>query len=169
MDQERFDQLTRTLASGVSRRRMMRGITGTALGGLLASVGIADAGAKPKTKEKTKEKCTAPNTTCGNGNCCTSSEVCSNGECLVAPNPGPVCIPGAQCFPIDGPIPCGCNGDGSTTCCAETQFDDGVCCPVDEAGQASCCFLVTADGATPVGCCPAGTDCDQTVGLCRTR
>jgi len=42
MDQERFDRITRTLASGQSRRGLLRGITGTALGGLLAAVGIAD-------------------------------------------------------------------------------------------------------------------------------
>ncbi len=40
MDQERFDQLTRTVSSGASRRGMLKALTGTALGGVLAAGGL---------------------------------------------------------------------------------------------------------------------------------
>jgi hypothetical protein len=46
MDQERFDQLARGLASGTTRRGMVRQFTGAALGGILVAVGISEAGAK---------------------------------------------------------------------------------------------------------------------------
>jgi hypothetical protein len=48
MDQERFDHLTRRLVSGTTRRGMVRQLTGTALGGVLAAVGISEVGAKKK-------------------------------------------------------------------------------------------------------------------------
>jgi len=48
MDQERFDQLTRGLAAGTTRRGMVRQFTGAALGGILVAAGLSEAGAKKK-------------------------------------------------------------------------------------------------------------------------
>jgi hypothetical protein len=48
MDQERFDQLARGLAAGISRRGMVRKFTGTALGSILVAVGASEARAKKK-------------------------------------------------------------------------------------------------------------------------
>jgi hypothetical protein len=48
MDQERFDHLARGLASDISRRGMVRQLTGAALGGVLVAVGGSAAGAKKK-------------------------------------------------------------------------------------------------------------------------
>jgi len=90
MDGDRFDDLTRTLASGRSRRSMVRGIMGTAIGGLLAAVGIADVEAKPETRGP----CKAPNTKCGMGKgavCCTSSEVCRDGACCTPEDAATTC------------------------------------------------------------------------------
>ena len=39
MDQERFDAITRTLASGISRRGVLRTLGGVSAGGVLAVVG----------------------------------------------------------------------------------------------------------------------------------
>ena len=39
MDGQRFDQLTRSLAPGLSRRGLLRALTGGALGGWLAARG----------------------------------------------------------------------------------------------------------------------------------
>ena len=77
MDQERFDRFTRTLASGQSRRDVLKGLTATAIGGLLAAVGTADAGAKGA--------CRAPNTKCCKGRtaqCCPSTHICTPGGCV---------------------------------------------------------------------------------------
>jgi hypothetical protein len=46
VDQERFDQLTRTLAMGQSRRGLLKGLTSTAIGGLLSAVGLGETAAK---------------------------------------------------------------------------------------------------------------------------
>ena len=54
MDPTRFDHLTRALASGTSRRRLLQGLGG----GLLALVGIDRAAAAP---------CKKPDVKCGKG------------------------------------------------------------------------------------------------------
>ncbi len=46
MEQERFDRITRALTTRHSRRGVLKGMTGAALGGALAAVGLADASAK---------------------------------------------------------------------------------------------------------------------------
>ena len=43
MDHQRFDAITRAMAGGASRRRVLKGLAGGALGGLVALVGIGDA------------------------------------------------------------------------------------------------------------------------------
>lgn len=48
MDQERFDQLARGLASGITRRGIVRSLTGAAIGGIFAAIGASEAGAKKK-------------------------------------------------------------------------------------------------------------------------
>ena len=56
MDQERFDEVARGLASGISRRGMVRNLTGTAIGGILVAVGTSDAGARKKKRGSGKGK-----------------------------------------------------------------------------------------------------------------
>ena len=50
MDKERFDRITRRLASGQSRRGVRKGLVGSALGGTLAAMGLASGAAKPAGK-----------------------------------------------------------------------------------------------------------------------
>ena len=50
MDKERFDRITRRLASGQSRRGVLKGLVGSALGGTLAAMGLASGAAKPAGK-----------------------------------------------------------------------------------------------------------------------
>jgi hypothetical protein len=45
MDSQKFDGITRALASGTSRRSVLRGMFGTAFGGALATIGVRTAGA----------------------------------------------------------------------------------------------------------------------------
>lgn len=47
MDSQKFDGITRALASGTSRRSVLRGMFGTAVGGALATIGVRAAGAQP--------------------------------------------------------------------------------------------------------------------------
>lgn len=46
MDQERFDTFAKHLAGGQTRRGVLKGLAGTALGGVLAAVGLGEAAAK---------------------------------------------------------------------------------------------------------------------------
>ena len=123
MDQERFDRIARTLASGQSRRGVLKGLTGTALGGLLAAVGAGEAGARGP--------CRAPNHKCGKGKhaqCCTSGQVCADGACTTPPPPDPclsvdcddrnecttdICTPDGRC--LHAPRIGSCDG-GAGTC-----------------------------------------------------
>jgi hypothetical protein len=128
MDQERFDRITRTLATGQSRRGFLKGLTGTAIGGLLATVGIAEASAKGP--------CKAPNTKCGKGKnavCCSSSQVCNaDGTCgardycagVYCPPSSIVCMENV-CDPYNG----GCYpqwSDAGTSCMAPWPDGSGI-------------------------------------------
>jgi hypothetical protein len=99
VDQKRFDRITRTLASGSSRRGMVRTLSGIGVGGVLTAVGRGNAEAAPckppnqrcpKGGDKTcYQNCTAciyeacdPSTDvcCGNGGPCTVRQDCRHHE-----------------------------------------------------------------------------------------
>jgi hypothetical protein len=69
MDQERFDHLARGLAAGVSRRGLVRQLSGAAIGGMLVAVGAGEAGARKK-KRGGKRRQPQPS------QCSTCSESC---------------------------------------------------------------------------------------------
>jgi hypothetical protein len=56
MDQERFDHLARDLAAGITRRGMVRNLTGAAIGAVLAAAGASEVGARKKKRGKGKRK-----------------------------------------------------------------------------------------------------------------
>jgi hypothetical protein len=136
MDQERFDQITRSLAAGKSRRGFLKSLVGTAFGGALAAAGIADASAKPEVP------CKFPNHKCGKGRyakCCSSSQVCNSDGTCGAPS---ACVPSC-----DGK--CGGASDGCGGTC------DATCCVADCAGKyggVSDGCNGTCDACPPVGC-----------------
>ena len=78
MDSERFDTLTRTLASGMSRRGVLRTLGGVSAGGVLAVVGrgTAEAG-KPA---KCPRSCLVGKGK--NATCCGPNQECSGGACV---------------------------------------------------------------------------------------
>ncbi len=111
MDQQRFDQLTKTLATGKSRRGLLKGLTGITLGGALAAIGLGETVAHPQVP------CKAPNVKCGKGKnavCCSSGICTPNGTCgCVGPGaPGSDCTLSTQC--CSGI--CGDDGRGGVAC-----------------------------------------------------
>jgi hypothetical protein len=78
MDQEQFDQITRTLASGLSRRGVLRMLSAVGAGGVLAVVG------RGTTEAGKPVKCPRANQ-CGKGKqaqCCTCKQTCTGGTCV---------------------------------------------------------------------------------------
>ncbi len=142
MDQERFDQITRTLAAGQSRRRLLKGLAGTALGGVLAAVGAGEAGAKGP--------CKTPNTKCGRGKnavCCSSNQVCNgDGTC----GPRDMC---ANVYCQTHANPCMVNACNSF---------DGGCYPA-YAAEGTECIYVDSNNFGSYSACNATGYCPQPV------
>jgi hypothetical protein len=107
MDSERFDTITRTLASGMSRRGVLRTLGGVSAGGVLAVVGRGTVAAKGRP-------CKNGGDPCGKGKdfrCCPSNEMCTYGACVTcAPSSTPNCIAGAP---------------GAVECCSRVCYNTG--------------------------------------------
>jgi hypothetical protein len=143
MDDERFDRIAAAVATGSSRRGVIRLISG---GGLLAALGVAGSDATAAKKNgKKKKKCTGNKKKCGKrciprSSCCTSSaceqgEICRNGRCsncvseTDCPQP-PVCqersCRDGRCETV--PLPVGTACDDGQFCTVGTTCDqDGLC------------------------------------------
>jgi hypothetical protein len=88
MDERKFDTIARTLASGTSRRRMLKGLLG--VGGLaVAAAGLQDASAARRgftgptfpRPEPTEPPCINPNI-CAVSGCCAGFICCNGQECI---------------------------------------------------------------------------------------
>ena len=168
MDAQRFDDLTRALATTTSRRTVLKTLAGSAAGGLLALLGVREAAAddtcKPTGKKcrKAAQCCastvahataTCTNRTCGfacdatyrlcNGTCIPEAHCCTAADCTT----GYVCENGACFKSCDPNASVSCTGPCSTSCFCNPS---GIC--VDESTFAGGACASTAD-------CPSGTIC----------
>jgi hypothetical protein len=136
MDGTRFDQLTRTLAQGTSRRRVLQGLAGT-VAGVIAGRRVAPVDAAcPPGQVARRGVCVCKTTgrpSAAEGCPCASGEgrcdgVCTKTPCAclpsVCPKPG-VCRKGTCCQPQTtcGAGQCGLIDNG----CGKT-LDCGLCC-----------------------------------------
>lgn len=156
MDDRRFDAFVRSLASGQSRRAVLKGLLG--LGGL-AAIGVsrpgpsADAARRPAPTPTPAHRCPGKQT--WNGSACT----CPSGST----NCGPDCCPDGQAECCDNAC---CYGDcyGEELCCPTGQsVCNGVCCDVGEQ-----CFAGECQVCTPCGsqcCSPDGQCCQSDAGI----
>ena len=141
MDESRFDALTRALTAARSRRRLARLLSGLAVSGPLALLGIDQTEAKGKKKKKRKKGsppapspsppplagCTGScaGKVCGAGDGC--SNPCQTGSCA----DGKTCQSG-QC--VSSGCPAGtrdCGAAGCQECCYGQAGSDNQCCPAD--------------------------------------
>ena len=145
MDGHRFDALVRSLASGTSRRGVLKGILGIGAGAAAAR-GEVEAARRPTPTPK-------PVT-------CSSPKVLSGGQCVC---PGGTSSCGPDCCPI-GQAECCDNA-----CCYGECFGEELCCPAARqfcAVSGECC----AEGwrcCPGFGCIPPGGCCD--IGECEAR
>lgn len=155
VDGQRFDELTRLIGAGATRRRVLKGLTGALLGvGGLAGARSAMAGAVCQTEGAACGEleccgelvCFADNTcqTCSEADAaCASSSECCSGNCSPStetcqPAEEPIC---AFIFEDCTELPCCFDA-----LCASDGFGNSVCfrpneCPVegDGCGKGFCC------------------------------
>ena len=150
MDTKRFDQFTQFVGDGVTRRTVVRLLSGGALAGVVGQLGLTFSDAKGKSKKKHKAH------RCGGAFPITCSptpdnpaEICfPNGSvCCSSENGGGACPNGAPCCPPERGLShrilcrsgnpvllCRCRGwllsQFAPTCCPPTPQDPlGLCVP----------------------------------------
>jgi hypothetical protein len=159
MDDQQFDQLSKSLATSVSRRQAMKVLGATAIGGVAALFGARGASAHHNARCKDIGDNCRSNAECCERVCVDFHCVCPGGtvlcpgtnECLPACPGGRIFNPDTcECECPPGTSPCGeftcCTTN--TSCCNAQGF--GFCCP-----QGTTCCEVSFQ------CCPPGTQCTQ--------
>lgn len=169
-----IDDISRAIASPVSRRKAFKMVSGAVGGALLTSLGLGRAtralaaggngdapcphnGVKCGGKCYPAGYCCCGNTYCDgshhccNDHCCANSQTCCGSGCC---NSGSTCCGGSQCCPK----PQSCCG---STCCSpqSTCCGNNTCCPCGVACcSGKCCSsprAICCGGA----CCPEGYLC----------
>ncbi len=139
MDIRKFDDLTRSMAAGKSRRTVIKGLFGGVVGG------IAIAG-RPAYGALAQDTCEIDDD-CETGICCGG--VCANIQCCIDDeDPNARCSEGTSCFEgYCDPIVLGCGSDDE--CASDEICCNGVCAAIE------CCI----DDEDPNARCPEGTTC----------
>ena len=107
-----FDDVSRIIASPVSRRKALKMVSGAFGGAILTSLGLGrPSWAQTSASSAACKPACASGQTCCNGKCCGSGQKCCNGVC---------CSPGSTC----------CNGK----CCSGPCCEDKCC-----AANQMCC------------------------------
>lgn len=152
MDGNRFDNVSRMFAAGISRRTTVKG----AALALMGAIGLRDRAEAQVTQAQ-----------CGNKVCAKNPAVCNNGcVCCVGRNGNSRCRPPGECGPgttvfppctdcaVDvcgGPSPCGENPDTGSCACSQTVQGTCACFqPICDVGPV--CSAESPD-------CPAGFAC----------
>ena len=164
MDDQRFDALTRRLATRSSRRGVLGGLLAGVLGGLLGRSGPVEA--KPRTgRAPTLATACTTDAECGPGQVCdpaTGSCIARGGTGRGGPCPrGSACTTDATC--CGGEVCDTLNGvcigaGGPCTNVDGTCFDSLDCCG-NEACVGGTCQRTTAGGCTPGAVCAGDGDC----------
>jgi CXCXC repeat len=183
MDHQRFDEITKTLASGTSRRKMIKGLAIGALGTAFGLRRAATTGAAPSCRAL-GESCRDDSSCCPNQHLfcdivgatgahrceCTTGFVACGGVCVSIS-----CPSGGQFDPAT----CGCVcpsgtelcGDACLGACPDGQVRNSTTCACEcPSGQEFCggsCLTLCTNGQVrnPTTCaceCPSGTvQCDN--------
>jgi hypothetical protein len=167
MDGHRFDDLTKRLAVGTSRRRVIKGLAGSVAGGLAVLAGRHGADARRRTQAS-----------CGNTVCAGDPGICNDGcVCCEYANGNSRCMPPNRCT---GEVVCPgglefCDGSCTTLGTMENCSSCGDTCGVNEVcGENGCecsgagltdingfCFRTIPDNSAASGqmCRTAGPQC----------
>ena len=151
-----FDELARGLANGsISRRKAIKFIAATTLGGILGLSGIGTAFAKNKTCAQWCAAVFGANTPAAGR--CTSDAAHGTGlcsSCTTATLPSSVCCTrnsSGNCISYSG-ASCPCDSSQCLTCDSSTGTCVGTCTSGQTCQAGTCC---TSNGGT----CTGGTQC----------
>jgi hypothetical protein len=188
MDQHRFDDLTRALALGRSRRQILKGLVGAMAAGLTALRG-GQTGALAARNQPVGAPCArageCASRFCVDGVCCDSSctgqcESCATGTC--SPVSGapvgnrPACPGSGDCAATcDGQNRTACVFPGADVTCGAPQCAGDAQVTYACAGNGTCHPTTTSCGPDAVccagSCCASGQECVegtcQEVEVCR--
>ncbi len=144
MNQDRFDDLARTLASTTSRRTVLKTLAGSAAGGLLALLGVGEVAADDTCKPAGK-KCNK------HAQCCSGN--CVNDTCAACPSGSKLC--NGRCIPQSH-----CCGGGD--CAYGQTCENGVCLTPLFRGLCVC-----NDSSTHTLSCKDDLGCSSDSSACR--
>lgn len=140
MDTRKFDDLTRSMALGKSRRTVIKGL----FGGVVGTIAIAGRPAYGALAQLG----------CGSDEQCDDNQICCNGVCadiqccIDDDDPNARCPEGTSCFEgYCDPIILGCGSDAE--CAGDEICCEGVCAAIQ------CCM----GDDDPNARCPEGTSC----------
>ncbi|CAN5890624.1 hypothetical protein BH24CHL4_BH24CHL4_04460 [soil metagenome] len=183
MDGQRFDRLTRALASGGSRRDALKALLGLTGAAAAAIVAARTAGART-TDSRIRIPTPAPPVSCAtgappcSGACCLEGQPCCNGACCEGSCTNGACCPsgsvecaGGCCE--TGAVCCGticcqdaghCSPRGTHCCSPATEVCGEDCCGPDQ----TCCDGECCDGFCygEELCCPTGRIFCEATGVC---
>lgn len=157
MDGRRFDQFTRLLSNGTSRRSIVKGLLG--LGGIAVTGSQIDEAAGARTA-RTRPTIPPPpppgptTTTSTTAAPCPGQEQCANSS-LCCPI-GTCARSGAAAICCDGTL-----GHGDTVCGLECCQDPQQCCDGECCGEMAVCLNRVFPGVPEEYCCPAALTCDD--------
>ena len=143
MGADRFDSFVEALSTHPSRRGAMRLLAGSALGVLLAGLGLDAAGAR----RGARRRCRRLGKQCRRARQCCSRR-CVDGTCCKGT--GAACADGNQCCSgLCANAACTCS-PVTTICSADSECCSGHCVPTVFGSVAWCC---PADRLCGGGCC----------------
>ncbi len=151
MNTGRFDVLLRSMSGTPTRRRVGRGLTGLAVGGVLGSLfGLADADGKKKHKKNKRKKRKKKNGKPFNGDprCRTKPAMSTDGECVEFPTD------------LEEIVELACETGDPSLCLCAIVVNGGTEC-VDVAGSCVTACESNAD-------CQPGHVCIDSTGCCPT-
>jgi hypothetical protein len=172
MDQEHFDDLTRTITVDTSSRRAaLRLLTGGALGAVAARVGFSESANAKRNKKKKKK----PSPRCGGSlplQCPppigAPDEICypTGTHCCSSAEGGGACYVGDDCCPPGPGTPNGSCALENEVCCSVAagggacSMSSPICCPPSRFEPQGSCI--------PLGnkCCPQGGYCGANETCC---
>ena len=168
MDDGRFDQFTKLLATPQPRRGLLKAVGGGLGAALVGAVSAKQAAGAPPPKHckfqgyscRTNANCCSLN--CCNRTCCGEGQTCTGGQCTAAPpSPPPACPQGQHCSGgrccDAGTVACPGNPTGcipaATACSGEP-----VCCSTTIPGAIVCGFQgqCPSESSPPPATCPPG-------------